>query len=155
MEVYFSCGPAESDMYYPMRLRNTLIVDYPENKYHVHLKGEAGMGDESTRFDEFVDKRFTYFPAYNGDGEPDSKSPGIAILRDDENDPDKALHIFHITVGAFVVYLDGQKDAEDIDRLAHELKDMKWGLLFEAGHIHILADLQEEQAIPPPYWESL
>ena len=42
-----------------MWLRNTFIVDYPENKYHVHLNGEAGMGDESTRFDEFVDKRFT------------------------------------------------------------------------------------------------
>ena len=42
MEVFFSCGPADSDLYYPMRLRNTLIIDYPENKYHVHLKGEAG-----------------------------------------------------------------------------------------------------------------
>ena len=113
------------------------------------------MGDESTRFDEFVDKRFTWFPMYAGDGEPDSKSPGIGILRDDENDPDKALHIFHIIVGAFVVHLVGQKDAEHFDRLANELKEMKWGLLFEAGHIHILADLEEEHTVPPPYWESL
>jgi hypothetical protein len=155
LKVLFSSGPAEYDTLYPMWLRNTFIVDYPENKYHVHLKGEAGMGNESTRFNEFVDKQFTYFPLYNGDGEPDSKSPGIGILRDDENDPDKALHIFHITVGAFVVHLVGEKDAEHFDRLANELKEMKWGLLFEAGHIHILADLEEEHTVPPPYWESL
>ena len=113
LKVLFSSGPAEYDTLYPMWLRNTFIVDYPENKYHVYLKGEAGMGDEST-FYEFVDKRFTWFSMYAGDGEPDSKSPGIGILRDDENDPDKALHIFHIIVGAFVVHLVGQKDAEHL-----------------------------------------
>jgi hypothetical protein len=116
-----------------------------------YISREAGMGNESTRFDEFVDKRFTWFPVYNGDGEPDSKPPGIGILRDDENDPDKAMHIFHIIVGAFVVHLVGEKDAEHFDRLANELKEMKWGLLFEAGHIHILADLEEEHTVPPPY----
>ena len=103
------------------------------------------MGDESTRFDEFVDKRFTWISMYAGDGEPDSKSPGIGILRDDENDPDKALHILHIIVGAFVVHLVGKKDAEHFDCLAKHLMEMEWGLLFEAGHIHV----------PPPYWESL
>ena len=114
LKIFFSSGPAEYDKHYTMWLRNTVIVDFPYNKYQVHLKGEAGMDDESTRFDEFVDKRFTWFPVYHGDGEPDSKSPGIAILRDDENDPDKALHIFHIIVGAFVVHLVGQKDAEHL-----------------------------------------
>ena len=120
LKVFFSSGPAEYDKLYTMWLRNTFIVDFPENKYHVHLKGEARMGDESTRFDEFVDKWFTWIPMYAGDGEPDSKSPGIGILRDDENDPDKALHIFHITVGAFVVHLVGEKDAEHFDRLAND-----------------------------------
>ena len=154
MEVYFSCGPADYDMHYPMWLRNTLIVDYPENKYHVHLKGEAGMGYESTGFEEFVDKRFTYVPMYSGDGEPDSTSPAIAIIRDDESDPDKALHICHIIVGAFVVHLVGKKDAEHFNCLAKHLMEMEWGLLFEAGHIHILADGEKEHTVPPPYWKS-
>ena len=142
MEIYFSSGPAarEYDMRYPMWLRNTFIVDYPENKYHIHLKGEAGMGYDSMRFEEFVDKRFTYVPLYSGDGEPDSTSPAIAIIRDDESDPDKALHIFHIIVGAFVVHLVGKKDVQHFDRLAHELMEAEWGLLFKAGHIQLLAD---------------
>ncbi len=130
-------------------------MDFPENKYHVHLKGEAEMDDECTEFDKFVDKRFTWVPMYAGDGDPDSKSPGIGIFRDDENDPDKALHIFHITVGAFVVHLVGHKDETEFDFLANALKELKWGILFEPGHIHILADGEEEHAIPPPYWESL
>ncbi len=37
------------------------------------------MGNESTRFDEFVDKQFTYFPLYNGDGEPDSKQKFVSL----------------------------------------------------------------------------
>ena len=121
LEVFFSSGPAECDMRHPMWLRNTFIVDHPGNKYHVH--------------DEFVDKRFTWFPMYAGDGEPDSKSPGIGILGDDENDPDKALHVFHIIVGAFVVHHVGKKDVEHFDRLAHELMEAEWGLLFKAGHL--------------------
>ena len=82
-------------------------------------------------------------------------SPMISIFRDDEYDPDKAMHIFHITLGAFVVYLIGEKSAEDFDQLANTLKEPKWGLIFESGHIHILADGEEEHAIPPPYWEIL
>ncbi len=72
----------------------------------------------------------------------------ISIFRNEENDPDKAMHIFQITVGAFVVHLVGEKSAEDFDQLANAL------LLFEAGHIHILADGEEEHAIPPPYWRA-
>ena len=79
----------------------------------------------------------------------------ISIFRDDENDPDKAMHIFHIRVGAFVVHLVGQKDEKELDYLTTALKEYKWGLHFEAGHIHILADKEEEHSIAPPYWEGL
>ena len=79
-------------------------------------------------------------PLCSGDGEEDSTSPAIAIIRDDESDPDKALHILHIIVGAFVVHLVGKKDVEHFDRLAHELMEAEWGLLFKAGHIQLLAD---------------
>jgi hypothetical protein len=65
------------------------------------------------------------------------------------------MHIFHITVGAFVVHLVGEKSAEDFDKLANALNELKWDLLFEAGHIHILADGEKEHAIPPPYCKSL
>ena len=140
MEVYFSCGPAESDIRYPMWLRNTFTIGYPDDEYHVHLRSEAGMGHESVGFDDFVDKRFTYVPLCYGDGEEDSTSPVIAIIRDDESDPDKVLHIFHIIVGAFVVHLVGKKDAEHFDRLAHELREADWGVPFKAGHIQLPKD---------------
>ena len=57
LKIFFSSGPAEYDKHYTMWLRNTLIVNFPENKYHVHLKGEAEMDDECTEFNRFVDKR--------------------------------------------------------------------------------------------------
>jgi len=120
-----------------MWLRNTFIVDFPDNKYHVHLKGTA-EADEYCDFKKFVDDRLTWIPLYSGDGEKDPKSPMISIFRDDEDDSDKAMHIFHITVGAFVVHLVGEKSAEDFNKLANALNELKWGLLFEAGHIHIL-----------------
>ncbi len=58
-------------------------------------------------------------------------------------------------MGAFVVHLVGKKDAGHFDRLAHELMEAEWGLLFEAGHIHIRPDGEEEPAVPPPYWKYL
>ncbi len=65
----------------------------------------------------------------------------IGTFRGEEEDPDKAMHIFHIiTVGAFVVHLVGEKSAEDFDLLANALMKLEWGLLFQAGYIHILAD---------------
>ena len=39
LKVFFSSGPAEYDKLYTTWLRNTFIVDFPDNKYHVHLKG--------------------------------------------------------------------------------------------------------------------
>ena len=139
MEVYFSCGPAESDSYYPMWLRNTLIVDYPENKYLVHLQGE-GVSYESVGFEDFVDKRFTHHTVAFGDGEDDSTSPKITFIMDEEEDPVKALHVCHIMVGAFVVHLVGRKDAEHFDRMAHELMEADWGTVFLAGHLELLMD---------------
>ena len=106
-------------------------------------------------FEEFVDKQFTYLPLYLGGREDDPTSPTIAIIRDDETDPDKARHVFHIIVGAFVIHLVGEKKAQQFEILTHELREMEWGLLFEAGHIHILADGEEEHTVPPPYWEYL
>jgi hypothetical protein len=35
LKIFFSSGPAEYDKHYTMWLRNTLIMDFPENKYHV------------------------------------------------------------------------------------------------------------------------
>ena len=43
-------------------------------------------------------------------------------------------------VGAFVVHLVGQKDAEHFDRLAHELMQAEWGLIFKASHLQLLKD---------------
>ena len=123
-----------------MWLRNTLIVDYPENKYHVHLQGEAGMGYESMGFEELVNKKFTYHTVYFGDGEDDSTSPKITVTTDEEEDPIKALHICHIMVGVFVVHLVARKDAEHFDRLAHELMEAEWGVIFKASHLQLLKD---------------
>ncbi len=41
LKIFFSSGQAGHDKHYTMWLRNTLIVYFPDNKYHVHLKGTA------------------------------------------------------------------------------------------------------------------
>ncbi len=111
MKVFFSSGPAEYNKLYTMWLRNTLIVDFPDNKYHVHLKGTAEADEYCSDFKGFVDDRFAWIPLHSGDVEKDSKSPMISTFSDEEDDPDKVMHVFHITVGAFVVHLVGENSA--------------------------------------------
>ena len=80
----------------------------------------------------------------------------IACLTESQKlDPDKAVHIMHITVGTSTVHLVGKKSAMEFDMFNMSLYEEDMGLLNQAGYIHILGDGEEVHAISPPNWESL
>ena len=64
----------------------------------------------------------------------------IGVFRDDELDPDKAVHIMHITVGTSAVHIVGKESAMEFDMFAMSLYEEDMGLLNQAGYIHILKD---------------
>ena len=70
-------------------------------------------------------------------------------------DPDKAVHIMHITVGTSAVHFVGKKSAMEFDMFAMSLYEEDMGLLNQAGYFQILGDGEEVHAISLPNWESL
>ena len=79
----------------------------------------------------------------------------IGVSRDVKLDPDKTVHIMHITVGTSAVHLVGKKSVMEFDMFTMSLYEEDMGILNQAGYIHILGDGEEVHAISPPNWESL
>ena len=52
-------------------------------------------------------EQLTWIPINAGEAPEDSMTPMIGVSRDVELDPDKAVHIMHITVGTSAVHLVG------------------------------------------------
>ena len=77
----------------------------------------------------------------------------IGVSWDVELDPDKAVHIMHITVGTSTVHLVGKKSAMEFDMFTMSLYEEDMGLLNQAGYIHILKDKGDVQYVHN--WESL
>ena len=80
-------------------------------------------------------------------------TPMVGISRDFEIDPDKAVHIMHITVGISAVHLVGKKSAMEFDMFAMSLYEEDMGLLNHAGYIHIVKDRGDVQYAHT--WENL
>ena len=61
----------------------------------------------------------------------------IGVSRDVNLDPDKTVHIRHITVGTSAVHLVGKKSVMEFDMFTMSLYEEDMGLLNQAGYIHI------------------
>ena len=78
----------------------------------------------------------------------------IACLTESQKlDPDKAVHIMHITVGTSAVHLVGKKSVMEFNMFTMSLYEEDMGLLNQAGYIHILKDTGDVQYVHN--WESL
>ena len=95
-------------------------------------------------------EQFTWIPNNAGEAPEDSMTPMIGVSWNVELDPDKAVHIMHITVGTSTVHLVGKKSAMEFDMFTMSLYEEDMGLLNQAGYIHILWDGEEVHAISPP-----
>jgi hypothetical protein len=80
-------------------------------------------------------------------------TPMIVVFRDEELDPEKAVHIMHTTVGIFVVHLVDKKSEMVFDIFIMSLYEEDMGLLIQAGYFHILKDRGDVQYVHA--WESL
>ena len=98
-------------------------------------------------------EQLTWIPINAGEAPEDSMTPMIGVSWDVELDPDKAVHIMHITVGTSAVHLVGKKSAMEFDMFTMSLYEEDMGLLNQAGYIHILKDKGDVQYIQN--WESL
>ena len=99
-------------------------------------------------------EQLTWIPINAGEapdsGPEESMTLMIGVSRDVNLDPDKTVHIMHITVGTSAVHLVGKKSVMEFDMSLYE-EDM--GLLNQAGYIHILKDKGDVQYVQN--WESL
>ena len=100
-------------------------------------------------------EQFTWIPINAGEAPEDSMTPMIGVFKDVELDPDKAVHIMHITVGTSAVHLVGKKGAMEFDMFTMSLYEEDMGLLNQAGYIHILGDGEEVHVTSQPNWEIL
>ena len=98
-------------------------------------------------------EQLTWIPINAGEAPEDFMTPMIGVSRDVELDPDKAVHIMHITVGTSEVHLVGKKSAMEFDMFTMSLYEEDMGLLNQAGYIHILKDTGDVQYVHN--WESL
>jgi hypothetical protein len=156
LKAFFSTGPPDDADNYTSWLRKTIMVYFPDDKYHVHPKETSWIHNDCGNFKEFVDEQLTWIPINTRGVPEDSMTPMIGVFRDDKLDPDKAMHIMHITVGVFAVHLNGKKSAMmEFDNFTMSLYEEDMGLLIQAGYIHILGDGEEVHDSSPPNWESL
>jgi hypothetical protein len=130
LKVFFSSGPPDYADHYTTWLWNSLLVYFPDNKYLVHFKETTFIQGDCDNFKEFIEERFNWIPIQLGRGQEDSTTPIIGVFRDDEVNPDKAVHILHIAVGAFVVYLVSEKNAEDFDKFTQTLLEGDMALIW-------------------------
>ena len=93
-------------------------------------------------------EQLTWFPINAGEAQEDSMTPMIGVSWDVELDPDKAVHIMHITVGTSAVHLVGKKSAMEFDMFTMSLYDEDMGLLNQAGYIHILWNGEKVHSFP-------
>ena len=100
-------------------------------------------------------EQLTWIPINAGEAPEDSMTLMIGVSRDVNLDPDKTVHIMHISVGTSAVHLVGKKSAMEFDMFTMLLYEEDMGLLNQAGYIHILGDGEDVHAISPPNWESL
>ncbi len=59
LKVFFSSGPPDDTDNYTTWLRDTLMVHFPDNKYHVHPKETSWNQNDCGNFKEFVHKQLT------------------------------------------------------------------------------------------------
>jgi hypothetical protein len=153
LKVFFSSGPPVDADNYTTWLRNNLMVYFPDDKYHVHPKETSWIDNDCGNFKEFVNEQLAWIPINTGGVPKDPMTIMIGVFGDDELDPDKTVHMIHITVGAFMVHLVGKKSEMEFDIFAMSLYEEDMGLLIQAGYFHILKDRREVQYVHA--WESL
>ena len=98
-------------------------------------------------------EQLTWIPINAGGALEDSMTPMIGVSRDVELDPDKTVHIVHITEGTSTVHLVGKKSVMEFDMFAMSLYEEDMGLLIQAGYFHISEDREDVQYVHT--WESL
>ena len=102
-------------------------------------------------------EQLTWIPINAGEapdsGPEDSMTLMIGVSRDVNLDPDKTVHIMHITVGTSAVHLVGKKSVMEFNMFTMSLYEEDMGLLNQAGYIHILKDKGDVQYVHN--WESL
>ena len=98
-------------------------------------------------------EQLTWIPINAGEAPEDSMTLMIGVSRDVKLDPDKTVHIMHITVGTSAVHLVGKKSVMELDMFTMSLYEEDMGLLNQAGYIHILKDRGDVQCVHT--WESL
>ena len=102
-------------------------------------------------------EQLTWIPINAGEapdsGPEESMTLMIGVSRDVNLDPDKTVHIMHITVGTSAVHLVGKKSVTEFNMFTMSLYEEDMGLLNQAGYIHILKDKGDVQYVQN--WESL
>ena len=121
----------------------------------IHLVGIACLTESQKLAHLIYLEQLTWIPINAGEAPEDSMTLMIGVSRDVELDPDKTVHIMHITVGTSAVHLVGKKSVMEFDMFTMSLYEEDMGLLNQAGYIHILGDGEEVHSISPPNWESL
>ena len=100
-------------------------------------------------------EQLTWILINAGEAQEDYMTPMIGVSWDVELDPDKAVHIMHITVGTSAVHLVGKKSVMEFDMFTMSLYEEDMGVLNQAGYIHILGDGEEVHTISQQNWGSL
>ena len=96
-------------------------------------------------------EQLTWIPINAGEAPEDSMTPMIGVSRDVELDPDKSVHIMHITVGTSAVHLVGKKSVMEFDMFTMSLYEEDMGP--SGGVLIYLEEPERREGFEGPYYE--
>ena len=152
MRIFYTSVTPDPDTQLTSWLRNTLIVEYPDNILLLHLKETITDLDNCESLHGFMEGRYGW-TLIQPEGELDGVTlPKVGVFMDTQDDLDETRHILHISIGSFMIHLVEEKSVVEFDRFTECFCDEGQDLPIFAGHIQVQKNEYAEPPTSPPEW---